>query len=38
MRVADRVSVPRTGKLTGVARMGAAHDDELMVTMKLDQI
>ena len=38
MRAVDRVSVPRQGKLRGVARMGAAYNPEEMVTIKLDVI
>ena len=38
MRSIDRVSVPRRGKLKGVARMGAAYNSEEMVTLKLSVI
>ena len=38
MRSIDRVSVPRSGKLKGRARMGAAYNDEEMITIKLDVI
>ena len=38
MRSVDRVSVPRQGKLRGVARMGAQYNAEEMVSVKLATI